>query len=166
MRILLYPEPFLRRKAKEVKEITEEMRASIPEMFQTMYLAKGVGLAATQVGIDAAYFVLNMSGEAVDEIVFINPELIEVEGEVLESEGCLSLPGLEAKVRRAGRVRVRAVGLDGEEFEVEGTGYLARALQHEMDHLGGELFIDKVGPAARIGLKSRLEEFEERYKKD
>lgn len=163
MKILSYPEPFLRRNVQPVKEITHELLDAVPLMFQTMYAAKGVGLAATQVGIDQALFVINMTQEPAGELVFINPELVDAEGEVLELEGCLSLPGLEAKVRRSTRVRVRALDPQGKPFEFEGTGYLARALQHELDHLAGLLFIDKIGPAARIGLKSRLQEFEERY---
>lgn len=163
MRILAYPDPFLRRKAAPVKEITRELIDAIPVMFETMYAVKGVGLAATQVGIDQAIFVLNMSGEPADELIFINPELVDSEGEEFELEGCLSLPGLEAKVRRSAKVRVRAADAQGQGFEIEGTGYLARALQHEMDHLSGLLFIDKLGPAARIGIRSRLVEFEERY---
>lgn len=163
MRIMTYPEPFLRRKVQPVKEITQELLGNVDPMFQAMRTAKGVGLAATQVGIDQAIFVLNISGEPGDDLVFINPELVSSEGDILDVEGCLSLPGLEAKVRRAESVVVRALDIEGKEFEVEGTGYLARALQHEMDHLAGMLFIDKIGQAARIGLRSRLQELEERY---
>ena len=163
MRIMTYPEPFLRRKVQPVKEITQELLANIGPMFETMYAAKGVGLAATQVGIDQTIFVLNISGEPSDELVFVNPELVSSEGEVFDVEGCLSLPGLEAKLRRAESVVVRALDVEGREFELEGTGYLARALQHEIDHLAGILFIDKIGPAARIGLRTRLQELEERF---
>ncbi len=163
MKILTYPEPLLRCKAKPVQEITRELIAGLPEMFQIMYDARGVGLAATQVGLDQTFFVVNMTGQPEDELVFINPELLDSEGDILDHEGCLSLPGLEAKVHRAAFVRVRALDVHGEPFEMEGEGFVARAFQHEMDHLMGTLFIDKIGPAARIGLKTRLEELEQRF---
>jgi peptide deformylase len=166
MRILSYPEPFLRRKARPVKEIAPELLNVLPEMFQVMYAARGVGLAATQVGMDLAVFVLNMTGEPDQELVFFNPEIIAADGESVEIEGCLSLPGLEAKVRRSAQVRVRALDIHGEPFELEGAGFLARALQHEIDHLCGALFIDKIGQAARISLKTRLKELEDRYSAD
>jgi peptide deformylase len=163
MRLLTYPEPFLRRKVGSIKEISQELRDSIRLMFETMYVAKGVGLAATQVEVDGAVFIMNVTGEPDGEIVFINPELVEVKGDEVDSEGCLSLPGLEAKVRRSAWAKVRALDIEGQPFEFEGEGIIARALQHELDHLAGVLFIDKIGPAARITLKSRLEEMEERY---
>ena len=163
MKILLYPDPFLRRKAKPVREISDQLRRKIAGMFTTMYAARGLGLAATQVGLDAAVFVLNMNGEPSGEMIFINPELVVGTGDIHESEGCLSLPGLEAKVRRHAHVRVKALDLDGNPFEFEGNDLTARALQHEMDHLAGVLFTDKIGPVARIGIKSRLKELEERY---
>lgn len=164
MNVLVYPDPFLRRKVQPVKTITDELRRSILAMFPTMYRTRGVGLAATQVGLDAQVFVLNLTGKPEDEVVLINPEITATEGEIRETEGCLSLPGLEARVRRAGHVRVRALDLEGKPFEVEGSELLARVLQHEIDHLGGLLFVDKIGPAARIGLKGRLKEMEERYR--
>ena len=163
MRILPYPDPFLRRNAKPVKEISDQLRRKTAEMFTVMYAAKGLGLAGTQVGLDAAVFVLNMNGEPSGEMVFINPELVVGTGDIHEPEGCLSLPGLEAKVHRYAHICVRALDLDGNPFEFEGSDLVARAIQHEMDHLAGVLFIDKIGPAARIGLRSRLKELEERY---
>ena len=162
MRVLSYPAPFLRRQVKPVQEITPELVEIVRGMFQTMYSARGVGLAASQVGLDMSLFVLNVTGEPDDEHVFINPEIVELRGDTLELEGCLSLPGLEAKVRRSAYVRIRAQDLQGEFFEMEGEDFLARALQHETDHLNGTLFIDKIGPASRIALKSRLTEMEER----
>ena len=163
MRVLAYPDPFLRRKVNPVKEISGQLREGIAEMFLTMYEAKGVGLAATQVGLDEAVFVLNLKGDPSGEQVFINPELVAIDGDRCEIEGCLSVPGLEAKVRRGAHVHVRALDIDGNPFEVEGADLMARVLQHELDHLAGTLFIDKVGPATRIGLRSRLKELEERY---
>ncbi len=163
MRVLAYPDPFLRRNVKPVKEISDSLRDGIAEMFLTMTAAKGIGLAATQVGLDDAVFVVNLKGDPSGEQVFINPELVADDGDRSEIEGCLSVPGLEAKVRRSAHVRVRALDIDGNPFEVEGEGLLARVLQHELDHLAGTLFIDKVGPATRIGLRGRLKELEKRY---
>lgn len=163
MKILLYPDPFLRRNAKPVKEISDQLRRKIAEMFTVMYATRGLGLAGTQVSLDAAVFVLNINGDPSGEMIFINPELIVGTDDIHEPEGCLSLPGLEAKVHRYAHVRVKALDFDGNPFEFEGDNLVARAIQHEMDHLAGVLFIDKVGPAARIGLKSRLKELEEHY---
>ncbi len=163
VKILLYPDPFLRRKAKPVREISDQLRRKIAEMFTVMYAARGLGLAGTQVSLDAAVFVLNVNGEPSGEMVFINPELVVGTGDIHEPEGCLSLPGLEAKVHRHAHVCVKALDFDGNPFEFEGSNLVARAIQHEMDHLAGVLFIDKIGPAVRIGLKSRLNELEERY---
>ena len=166
MKVLSYPNPFLRHKVKPVNEITDELRQAVAHMFETMYQAKGIGLAATQVGIDQAVFVINLTGEPAGEMVFINPELLDAQGNRREPEACLSLPGLEAKINRSAAVHVRALDLKGEPFEMEESDFPARVLQHEMDHLSGVLLIDKVGPAARIGLRGRLKELEQHYRPD
>jgi peptide deformylase len=164
MNILVYPDPILRRKTEPVHDL-HQIAEEIEEMFRTMYEAKGVGLAANQVGLPDRFFVMNAAGKPGKELVLVNPEIVETRDEVIESEGCLSLPGLEGRVHRYNWVKVRAQTLDGREVELEGDGLFARAVQHEMDHLNGVLFIDHVSPATRIALKPRLTEMEKKFKK-
>jgi peptide deformylase len=162
MQILLYPNPLLRRPGETV-ESAEEVTGLLGEMFQVMRDNKGVGLAATQVGIGKRFFVMNVEGEGGKGQVLLNPQIVEGRGKVVAVEGCLSLPGLEANVPRYEWVKVRGTALDGRVVELEGDGLFARAVQHELDHLDGRLIIDKVSPAARIALKPRLKELEEKY---
>ncbi|KPJ57675.1 MAG: hypothetical protein AMS16_01070 [Planctomycetes bacterium DG_58] len=162
MKILVYPNPFLRRPAEPVED-TGEISDAASEMFRTMYENKGVGLAATQVGIGRRFFIMNIRGESGTERVLVNPEIVETRGETVAVEGCLSVPGIELKIPRHEWVKIRATTLDGKEIELEGDGLFARAVQHELDHLAGKLIIDRVSPAARIALKPRLKELEKKY---
>ena len=137
-------DPILRKECKTVKEMNELTKILIGDMFDTMYEADGVGLAGPQVGILKKIFVVDVGGEEPQPMVFINPEILEKDGEQTGSEGCLSVPGYQGEVTRAEHIRVRAFNENMEEFELEADGLLARCIQHEEDHLHGTLYVDKV----------------------
>jgi peptide deformylase len=149
--IVKYPDPVLQQPAEPVTEFNDELRALVEDMFESMYAAKGIGLAAPQIGISKRLTVIDLSfKENPDErIVLINPEIIHREGRQYEEEGCLSLPDIREKVVRAEKVTVRAQNLDGEWFEIDGEELLARAFQHEIDHLDGMLFIFRISALKR-----------------
>jgi peptide deformylase len=144
--ILHYPDKRLRIKAEPVHEITDEVRALVEDMAETMYAAPGVGLAAPQIGVSKRIFVIDVAPQDApsDLRVFINPEIVAHEGVTSWEEGCLSFPSLHADIERASTVTVRALGVDGKPFELTGEGLLAIAIQHEYDHLDGVLMIDHV----------------------
>lgn len=142
--IVKHPDPILREQALEVRRINSNIIKLLDDMAETMYAAEGVGLAAPQVGISKRVAVIDTGDEEEGLIELINPEIISKSGEQLGPEGCLSFPGLMGDVRRAMICKVRALNRDGETFEVEGEGLLARALQHEIDHLNGILFTEFV----------------------
>lgn len=150
----------LYKKSKEVKEVTEKTKELIEDMLETMYAADGVGLAAPQVGILKRIAVIDVTEEQNSPIILINPVIIHKEGEQRGSEGCLSVPGKAGIVTRPNLVRVRATGIDGKEFEVEGEELLARALIHEIEHLDGELYVDKV-EGELLDVEELLQEREE-----
>lgn len=149
--VVKYPEPVLAARAAPVTEFNEELATFVDEMFESMYAAQGIGLAAPQIARGRRIAVIDVSfrKEPKDKIALINPEIIDREGHQLEEEGCLSLPDIREKVKRSAWVRVRAQNEKGEFFEVEGDELLARALQHEIDHLDGILFIDRVSRLKR-----------------
>ena len=151
--ILHYGDEALRQQAADVVDVTADVRSLIDDMLETMYAAPGVGLAAPQVGVPLRVFVVDPSAgrNADDLVVMINPAVVEQEGVQNEEEGCLSVPGFNAKVRRPAHLVVRGLDHEGEPIEVEGTGLLARAFQHELDHLDGALFLDRLR-----GLKREL----------
>jgi peptide deformylase len=151
--ILHYPDKRLRDVGKRIDTITPEIRALIDDMAETMYAAPGVGLAATQIGEALQLFIVDIAAddEPSDLKVFINPEILELKGEVTWKEGCLSFPTATEEVDRAENVRVRALDRNGKPFELEADGLLAIAIQHEYDHLQGKLMIDHLGP-----LKKRI----------
>ena len=163
MEILKYPHPLLRRKCRVVKKIDSELVRRVAEMFDTMYRAKGVGLAAPQVGWDARLFIVNTGKDRAGEMVFINPTMVETTGTVNEEEGCLSLPGINLQVPRAEVIRIRAFDLAGKDFEVEAGGLLAIAIQHENDHLDGKLFISKLTRAGKEAIAEKLKELEKAF---
>ena len=140
--IVKYPDPILQRPTEKVAEFDEELRLLAEDMFEAMYKAVGIGLAAPQIGVGKRITVIDLSNKqnAEEKIVLVNPEIIHREGKQVGEEGCLSLPDIRDKVVRAARVTVRAQDLDGNWFEMEGTELLARAFQHEIDHLDGILF--------------------------
>lgn len=142
--ILMYPDERLHTVARPVGQVTDEIRKLIKDMAETMYAAPGVGLAATQVDVHVRLIVIDVS-PARDELrVFINPEIIEATGEADFEEGCLSVPGIYEKLKRAQKIRVRAVDADGKTFEHVAEGLQAVCIQHEMDHLDGKVFVEKL----------------------
>jgi peptide deformylase len=144
--ILRYGDGVLHGPAAPVSDITPDIQQLIDDMVQTMYAAPGIGLAATQVGVPLRIFVADVSAghNPADLIEFINPEIVEVDGTQYEDEGCLSVPGFNVTVARPARAIVKGLARDGREQVVEGTGLLARCLQHELDHLDGTLFVDRL----------------------
>lgn len=149
--ILKYPDPRLREVAKPVAAVTPEIQALVDDMAETMYESSGCGLAATQIGENHRIFVVDCAGEdePSDFRVFINPEILATDGDQLWNEGCLSFPGVSEEIKRAERVRVRALDRSGKPFEIEADGLLAVAVQHELDHLNGVLMIDKLSAIKR-----------------
>lgn len=145
--ILHYPDPRLRQKGLPVTAITPDILKLVDDMAETMYAAPGVGLAAPQIGESVRVFVIDVANENEPSNlqVFINPEIVEKAGECTGPEGCLSFPGVSEDIKRAERVKVRALGRDGKAFELEADGLLAVAIQHEHDHLEGVLMIDRMG---------------------
>jgi peptide deformylase len=149
--IVKYPEPVLERPGEPVTEFGEELQTLVDDMFESMYAARGIGLAAPQIGLSKRLTVIDLSFKENPEgkIVLINPEIIFREGKQYGEEGCLSLPEIREKVSRAAKVRVRAQDVKGEWFEMEGEELLARAFQHEIDHLDGILFFRRVSALKR-----------------
>ena len=144
--IVKYPDPVLAKRGAPITVFDDKLKTLVEEMFESMYVAQGIGLAAPQIGLSQRLTVIDVSFKKNPEekIVLINPEIIEREGEQYEEEGCLSLPEIREKVKRAAKVKVRAQNTDGEWFEIEGEELLSRAFQHEIDHLDGVLFIDRL----------------------
>lgn len=155
--ILEFPDPRLRTKATAVAVFDERLRQFVADLFETMYAANGVGLAATQVNVHQQVLVIDMSEERDQPLVLINAEILEEDGAQVYQEGCLSFPGIYADVTRALKVKVKARDVDGKEFTYAAEGPLAVAVQHEMDHLAGKVFVDYLSPLKRSLLLKRLE---------
>lgn len=164
MNIVFYPDPVLRQKAKPLTEINKEVCKKAEEMMELMHQAQGVGLAAPQVGWPVRLFIIDVDGTSRGEKVFINPVILEEQGELNKEEGCLSFPGITSKIIRAQRIKAQAYTLKGQKIEIEAEGLAARAWQHELDHLNGDLFIDKMSPSNRLAISHQLKEFERLYK--
>lgn len=162
--VLKYPDPRLRRIAEKVTEVTPEIRERAEQMFEVMKEDHGIGLAAPQIGWNVRLFVMNVTGEPGDNLALINPVIANKNGRCTMEEGCLSLPGIYAKVVRPEKIVIEGTTLDGEEVAVEAEGLNARCILHEYDHLDGILFIDKVAPAKKRTLKKKLKKLEEIYK--
>jgi peptide deformylase len=156
--IVKYPEPVLSKKGAAVTEFGLELAQFVEEMWASMYAAHGIGLAAPQVGVSKRITVIdvNFKEKPEEKLVLINPQIIEREGKQFEEEGCLSLPEIREKVQRSARVKVRAQDVNGEFFEAEGEELLARAMQHEIDHLDGILFIDRLSTLKRDLAKRKI----------
>ncbi len=156
--ILKYPDPRLREVGKPVDSVTDAIRALVDDMAETMYAAPGCGLAATQIGVPLRIFVIDVAteDESSDLRVFINAEIVELEGTQTWNEGCLSFPGVSEEIKRAERVKVRALDRNGSLFELEADGLLAVAVQHENDHLNGVLMIDKLSALKKRMMSKKL----------
>ncbi len=158
--ILRHPDPRLRRKAQAVQRVDDQVRALVADMADTMYQAPGVGLAAPQLGVTQRVIVIDISEERNALQVFINPQILSAEGEQTLEEGCLSVPGIYDNVTRAARIRVQALGRDGNPFELQAEGLLATCIQHEIDHLEGKLFIDHLSRLKQQRIRKKVEKQE------
>jgi len=155
--ILEFPDKRLRTVAAEVGAVDDGIRTLVDNMIETMYAAKGVGLAATQVNVHKRVIVMDVSENKDDAICLINPQIIERDGVEESEEGCLSVPGFFEKVSRAEHIKIKALNRDGESFEMEARDLLAVCIQHEMDHLEGKLFVDYLSAFKRNRIKAKLE---------
>ncbi len=168
MEIVLYPDPFLRKVTPPVENFDPALAGTAREMLEFMYRSKGVGLAAPQVGLPLRLFVFNPSGDPEkkeEEGVLVNPRIVRRKGEEYGEEGCLSFPNVYGEVRRATWIRVEARDLEGHPVEKEFQDFQARVVQHELDHLEGILFVDRMEPAEKIRIRRQLEQLEREFKK-
>ncbi len=156
LKILEFPDPRLRTKATPVAEVDDQLRILISDMFETMYEAPGIGLAATQVDVHKRLLIADISVDKDQPWVLINPEILEKDGVTVTDEGCLSVPGYFEEVERAEHIKVRFLNRDGDEIEMESTGLLAVCIQHEIDHLDGKLFVDYLSEAKRTRIRKKL----------
>ena len=157
LQILEFPDPRLRNRAQPVTQVDAALRTLIDDMFETMYAAPGIGLAATQVNVAKRVLVIDLSEKHDQPLALINPEILERSGVEETEEGCLSVPGYFDKVTRAEQIRVRALDRDGKRIEFEADGLLAVCIQHEIDHLDGKLFVDYLSELKRTRIRKKLE---------
>jgi peptide deformylase len=155
--ILHFPDPRLRNIAQPVTEVDDALRQLIDNMFETMYAAPGIGLAATQINVNKRVVVIDVSEDKRQPLCLINPELLALEGVEEMEEGCLSVPGVYEVVQRAETVRMRALDRNGSAFELETGGLLAVCIQHEIDHLNGKLFVDHLSQLKRTRIRKKIE---------
>ena len=161
-KILYLPDDRLRKVAKPVEVFDDQLQTLIDDMFDTMYHARGVGLAAPQIGISLRLSVIDIVGDKQDQLVIINPEIVSSQGEKEYEEGCLSVPGAYDTVVRAAKVTVKALDRHGQPFEVTGEDLFAECLQHEIDHLNGKLFVDLLSPVKKLMARRKLDKFKRR----
>ena len=168
LRVLKYPHPALRHKCKPLRCVDGELKSIVREMFDLMYLQKGVGLAANQVNLPYRFFILNLEGDPAKaaEYVFLNPEISRRSGTVEAEEGCLSFPDIYAPVKRSEKLVLSGFDLNGEELNYELSGFFARAVQHEYDHLEGILFVDRLSPSGLLSVKQPLADLELEFQGD
>jgi len=158
LEILEFPDPRLRKVAEPVAEVTDAHRTLIDDMFETMYEAPGVGLAATQINVHERIVVIDVSEDQSEPLVLINPQVEVLDPEIHKyDEGCLSVPGFYETVQRPRKIRLKALDRDGEAYALEAEGLLAVCIQHEIDHLDGKLFVDYISPLKRNRIRSKLE---------
>lgn len=157
LEILHFPDPRLRTRALPVARVDAEIQQLVADMFETMYAAPGIGLAATQVNVHQRLLVVDVSEDKNQPLTFINPEILQRDGVEEMEEGCLSVPGFYEKVQRAEHIKVRALDVAGEWFELEVDGLLAVCIQHEIDHLDGKLFVDYLSNLKRQRIRKKLE---------
>ena len=161
LEIRVLGDPILREETKPVEEITDELRTLVKNMFDTMYLAKGIGLAAPQVGRSERIAVVDVDN---NPLALVNPEILDLSANKAKAEeGCLSIPDVYGDVERPGRVKVRALDVDGNEFEVEADELLGRCLQHEIDHLHGKLFLDYMSVLKRRSALNKWAKEKDKY---
>lgn len=162
MKIVTFPHPTLRHESRPVRRVDAELRGMIATMFELMYEAKGIGLAANQVDLPLRFFICNLAAKPNEgeELVFLNPMISKPKGSIEQEEGCLSLPGVYVPVIRPERVHLQAYRIDGEAIDVQLEGLMARVVQHEVDHLDGVMFTDRLSTTHEINIKPSLEEFE------
>jgi peptide deformylase len=158
LEILHYPDPRLRNKARAVTRFDAALKQLVEDMFETMYTARGIGLAATQVNVHERLLILDVSEDKTEPLCLINPLILWREGKAQREEGCLSLPGVYETVERSEKIRVRAQDRDGRDFEMEAEGLLGVCIQHEMDHLDGKLFIDHLSSIKRQRVRKKIEQ--------
>lgn len=154
--ILVYPDERLRRVAKPVKSVDSRIQTLVKDMFETMYDANGIGLAATQVDVHEQVIVMDLSEDRNEPRVLINPQIIEKDGEQIYDEGCLSVPEYYAPVKRAESIKITALDEQGEIYELETGGLLAVCIQHEMDHLAGKVFVDYLSRLKQDRVRKKL----------
>ena len=157
LEILRYPDERLHTVADPVLEVDDEVRQLVRDMAETMYAAPGIGLAATQVNVHRRIIVIDISESRDELVVLINPQIVAAEGTQECEEGCLSVPGVYEKVNRAAKVKVRALGADGQPFELEAEGLLAVCIQHEMDHLEGKVFVEYLSRLKQTRIRARMQ---------
>ena len=157
LQILEFPDPRLRNRAQPVAQVDAALRTLIDDMFETMYAAPGIGLAATQVNVAKRVLVIDLSERRDEPLALINPEILQRAGVEETEEGCLSVPGYFDKVTRAEQIRVRALDRDGKQIEFDADGLLAVCIQHEIDHLDGKLFVDYLSELKRTRIRKKLE---------
>jgi peptide deformylase len=162
LEILQYPDPRLRIKAKVVSDINTHIKAIVADMYETMYAANGVGLAATQAGINWRIFVMDVSETRKQPLCAINPEILTCQGEQFESEGCLSVSEAFDKIKRAQSLRFRALDINGQIYEMAAENLMASCVQHEIDHLNGKLFIDHLSRLKQDRIRKKLEKIQRR----
>lgn len=165
LNILHFPDPRLRTIAEAVEIFDEDLQTFVKDMFETMYEAPGIGLAATQVDVHKRLLVMDVSEDKSDPKVLINPEILQTEGEEEMDEGCLSVPGYYETVRRAEKIKVRAQDANGNFFEIDTDGLEAVCIQHEMDHLDGKLFVDYISNLKRDRIRKKLEKLKKQEQK-
>lgn len=161
--VIRYPDPRLREACTPVEDVDDSVRALAKRMFELMFASRGVGLAAPQVGVTVRLFIASPTFEEDDRRVYIDPEIIALDGAQDGEEGCLSFPGISCKIKRKKIATIRALGLDGEIFEETGEDLAARIFQHESDHLDGKLLVDRMGSVARMANRRALKDLEGRF---
>lgn len=165
IKLVHYPHPVLRHKSKPIAKVNAELKSLVDEMFEIMYEFRGVGLAANQVNLPIRLFIANPSGEKSEgpELVFINPVIVKANGSAVAEEGCLSLPGINGEVKRNKSLQINAYDMTGTEINTELDGFLARIVQHEIDHLDGVLFIDRVTEESKRPIANDIAKYERIY---
>lgn len=157
LEILHFPDPRLRQPCETIADVNDDIRQLVEDMFDTMYAAPGIGLAAIQINVHKRLLIVDISEDKDEPMVFINPEILEKDGVEVMQEGCLSVPGFYEDVERADRIKVKALDQHGNEFTIQADGLLAVCIQHEIDHLDGKLFVDYISPLKRQRIKQKLE---------